>query len=127
MIMTGIYSIKNTITGDTYIGASKDILARWSYHKCVLNKGCHKNYNLQRDYNKYGNEAFDYTIITLCEQEDLIELEEKYTKQYGTYNISIGNKHSDVTRQKMARSHTGLHHSEETKRKISNALKSRGE
>lgn len=101
----GIYAIKNTITNDMYIGHSTDIKARWSYHKCVLQKNKHKNYNLQRDYNKYGADCFEYIIIQECEKEQLLQLEIFYTKKFGTYNISIGNNHAEITKIKMSKPH----------------------
>ena len=30
----GVYKITNTITGDFYIGSSKDVKRRWKEHKC---------------------------------------------------------------------------------------------
>ena len=35
MIISGIYKITNAVTGDFYIGSSKDVKSRWSVHKCA--------------------------------------------------------------------------------------------
>ena len=34
MKISGVYRITNTITGDFYIGSSKDVRRRWAAHKC---------------------------------------------------------------------------------------------
>ena len=32
--ISAVYKIVNTITGDCYIGSSKDVKHRWANHKC---------------------------------------------------------------------------------------------
>ena len=35
MKTSAVYKITNTITGDFYIGSSKDVKRRWAVHKCT--------------------------------------------------------------------------------------------
>ena len=32
--ISAVYKITNKITGDFYIGSSKDVKIRWAHHKC---------------------------------------------------------------------------------------------
>lgn len=32
--ISGVYKITNTVTGEFYIGSSKDVKTRWVKHKC---------------------------------------------------------------------------------------------
>ena len=84
----GIYSITNTCTGDMYIGQTVvSFEERWNKHKKRLRNNRHYNSMLQRAFNKYGEEAFIYKIIHLCDElDDLNELEKYYIKKYDTYN-----------------------------------------
>lgn len=50
--ISGVYKITNTVTGDFYIGSSKDVETRWVKHKSPsrwkeVNKKAHKKYNNQ--------------------------------------------------------------------------------
>lgn len=84
----GIYSITNTCTGDMYIGQTiRSFDERWRKHKNKLKNNKHENSMLQRAFNKYGEEAFEYNVIHLCEEIDRIsELEIYYIKKYDSFN-----------------------------------------
>ena len=85
--MTGIYMIKNKIDGKKYYGSAKDIKIRWNRHKNDLNKNQHQNVKLQRAWNKYGSENFDFEILEECAYDDLLIIEQKYLDQNPEYNI----------------------------------------
>ena len=68
-ILCGIYGIQNVINGKYYVGQAVDILHRWKQHKDALNNGSHFNKHLQRSWNKYGQENFVFSILTLCKRE----------------------------------------------------------
>lgn len=74
--MRGIYEIKNRINGKVYVGQSIHIEERIKRHQRELKAGIHHNHHLQRSYNKYGKENFEYIILYQAQQdEDLDELE----------------------------------------------------
>lgn len=84
---SGIYKITNTITGDCYIGQSKDIFVRIGQHKSLLkhNKHTHKNGQLtilQKAWNKYGEDAFEFSILDFCSEEELNEREIYWINYY---------------------------------------------
>ena len=74
----GIYKIINTITGDFYIGSSKNVKHRWADHKCKSTwKNCPNN-PLYKDMQKYGLENFVFEILEVVEPEELKEKEQQF-------------------------------------------------
>lgn len=59
----GIYSIRNIINGKSYIGRSVNANLREYSHMGNLKRGKHTNVELQRDYNKYGKDSFEFSIL----------------------------------------------------------------
>lgn len=92
--MTGIYGIHNTLTDMWYVGQSVDISSRWYFHRTALNHNYHHNIHLQRAYNKYQKDAFEWVILEECSPEKLNEREifwiaEKDSFRNG-YNRTLG-------------------------------------
>ena len=104
-----IYKITNLVNGKVYIGqTSGTILHRWSQHP---DKCCQKLYNAIM---KYGKSNFKIEEIDISETQEELNNKEKYwIKFYNSmengYNIQEGGYKG--------------RHSEETKKKISEALK----
>lgn len=92
----GIYCIENTITHKRYIGLSCDIDQRWCVHRWELNQNVHVNSYLQRAWNKYGPEAFEFAILEECERSQLADREIFYIAKYNSndgrcgYNLTEG-------------------------------------
>lgn len=63
--LVGIYRIVNIITGESYVGQSKDIEKRWAEHDTMLQKGQHHSSKLQRAYDRYGAKAFIKTVLKI--------------------------------------------------------------
>ena len=96
----GIYKITNTITGDFYIGSSKDIKRRWESHKCPSRWNNYPNNQMYIDMKKYGVDKFDFQVIAEVEAEELKEAEQKFIETLKpTYN-NINAKGFDVERKK---------------------------
>ncbi len=62
-IISGVYEIVNVKNDHRYVGSSKDIYGRWVQHKNELKKNKHCNQHLQRAWNKYGEESFEFSIL----------------------------------------------------------------
>ena len=61
----GIYMIKNQINNKVYIGQSTDIKSRWAFeHKIRPNK------YFDNAWKKYGEEAFEFSILKECKKEE---------------------------------------------------------
>ena len=96
----GVYKITNTVTGDFYIGSSKDVKQRWSNHKKPSTWNEHPNNPLYNDMRKYGTDKFDFEILAEVEEEELKETEQQFIE---TLNPTYNNRNSkgwDVERYK---------------------------
>ena len=83
----GIYKITNTITGDFYIGSSKNVKRRWAAHKWPSRwKQC-KNNPLYKDMKEYGVDKFVFEVIEEVEESFLKEREQYFIETLKpTYN-----------------------------------------
>lgn len=76
-ILSGVYSIRNVITGKVYVGSTvKTIETRWYEHRRDLRHGDHKNRYLQRAWNKYGEAAFEFSVLKRCHRDECLILEQ---------------------------------------------------
>jgi group I intron endonuclease len=115
--MAVIYQITNMMNGKYYIGSSASFERRVWSHKYELKNGTHKNPKLQAAWNKYGEAAFVFEILeTVAEGESQLACEDRYlTGKVGLpecYNINFYAEHSRL----------GIPHSDESKAKISNKV-----
>lgn len=59
----GIYLIRNTTTGDCYVGQAQNIAKRWESHRAMLARGMHHSSRLQQDWDEYGADAFAWEVL----------------------------------------------------------------
>ena len=141
----GIYMIQNKVNGKIYIGQAVDIEGdRWKTHRTCLKGRYHANKHLQRAWNKYGEESFEFSILLECEENQLNTYEQYCIFELMTYDSRIGynktygggsGRHTEETRKKISKNHVdfsgekhpmyGKHISDEHKKKISEANKGR--
>lgn len=110
----GIYGIQNIVNNHIYIGKTgMNFGDRWDAHRALLRGGKHFNQYLQRSWDKYGEDNFDFIIIEECMTEELDDKERYYIQLYRdmdlAYNLADGGEGG---------SFLGKHLSEEAKRKI---------
>ena len=74
----GIYEIKNIVNNKVYIGQSRNIHKRWNSHINELRNNKHHNYHLQQSWNKYGEENFQFSLLNVCEEHELNQLEAEH-------------------------------------------------
>lgn len=130
MKILGIYIITNLINNKYYVGSSKSVLNRLSWHKSHLKSKTHHNEHLQKAYNKYGENSFTFELLEEYKNEKvLFSLENwwcnmlnTYNREYG-YNIQPINPEgipslSEETKLKISKSNKGRKHSDDTKQKI---------
>ena len=104
---SGIYCIENINTNKKYIGQSVDIIDRWYKHKSELNKNCHDNDYLQKAWNKYGEENFNFYVLEYCGINSLNDKERYYIDLYKTldrdlgYNLKSGGQDFNVLSQEI--------------------------
>lgn len=139
--MIGIYSIQSP-SGKLYIGSSKNIEYRWKQYRW----GSHKNKNtpIIRSLLKHGWINHSFQVIYECREEELLEKEQMLIDFYKPeLNCQMivsrppsqkGKKRSEETKVKISEAvkarttnvWTGRKHTEETKRKMSKAKKGAG-
>ena len=85
--ISAVYKIVNTITGDCYVGSSKDVFRRWTRHKYPSTwKKCPNN-PLYRDFQKYGIDKFRFQILAPVMPEYLKQVEQELIEMLQpTYN-----------------------------------------
>lgn len=67
----GVYAIINTLTGDRYIGSTRDFEARRRYHQSSLRTGYIPiNGRLSRARKEYGQDAFTIDLIEETQADD---------------------------------------------------------
>ena len=135
-----IYKITNTINGMIYIGQTIQTLEdRWRQHR----KKSSTCLYLKRGFEKYGIDNFIFEMICSCNNEELDKLEIHYMNEFNSivpngYNLREGGnsgRHNEETKKKISealkgrtdifRHQLGKPITEETKKKISDALKGR--
>ena len=77
-IICAVYKIINTITGDCYIGSSKNVKSRWAVHKCNSTWKNYPNKQLYQDMRKYGVDKFELQILAEVEADKLKETEQQF-------------------------------------------------
>ena len=87
MKISAVYKITNTVTGDFYIGSSKNVKSRLAVHKCQSTWKNNPNSPLYQDMKEYGVDSFAFEILTEVEPEHLKETEQKFIETLKpTYN-----------------------------------------
>lgn len=87
---SGIYMILNITNRKMYIGSSVDISNRWKTHQSDLMRNKHCNFHLQKAFDKYGKENFQFSILELCDKNQLQEREGHWCTIFNTHNKSKG-------------------------------------
>lgn len=132
---SGIYRILCTANGKIYIGSTSNFERRWKQHCHNLKLGKHPNPHLQRAYIRYGDSAFVFDVLEVCEQTLVIEREQYYLDTLkpfrgSGFNIALdakspmlGRPLSEAARTALKIANTGRYYSPETRAKISASKK----
>ena len=118
--ITGIYLITHISTGRPYVGLTgqkEGFEKRWNGHRKVLRRGEH-NPHLQNAWNKYGEEAFSFTVHTYIPQGNLTT--EKFYMLLAQEEVRILKLFPDNFNGTNA-GETGMTHKEEVRLRIRDA------
>jgi predicted GIY-YIG superfamily endonuclease len=88
----GVYWIMNERTGRRYYGHSVDISERIRQHLSTLRAGKHRNAELQADFDRYGEDCFQFTVKTVADKATAERIErEMIMTNPGSYNVCLNN------------------------------------
>ena len=115
---SGVYTITNSVTGKVYVGSTQKFKTRFAAHLRRLRRGNHHSWKLQRDFNLFGEAAFNFRPLLICSVENLAFYEQRALAAYDAvnsgYNVSSdveapmrGRKHTEASRQKMSEAGKG--------------------
>ena len=137
MTNSGIYEIRNIQNDYRYVGSAVDLDRRREGHFYDLRRERYPNSHLQRSYNKYGEDAFEFNVLEYCAKEDLTKGGKReqywidtYIEFYGWENMfnenptagsCFGLKWSLESRKKLSKACLGRKITLETRAKISRA------
>jgi len=84
-----IYQIDNIFTGKKYIGGTVNYLSRCRQHKSDLKLNKHGNAILQSEYNTYGKESLEFSIVErLDTDKNLFSIESEWINKLNPkYNM----------------------------------------
>ena len=77
MRASGIYTIAHIGSGRLYVGSAVSMHYRWNKHRSDLRRGVHHSPKLQNAWNTYGEEAFVFSPLLVCEPADLVMYEQR--------------------------------------------------
>jgi len=113
----GIYVIRNLINDKIYIGSSVNIKKRFCQHRNSLKKNKHHNKYLQRSWNKYGEENFEFVVIEHHSYpEKILGRENKciflYNPEYNSVRVNKEGRFvlSEETKKRISKSNKGKSH-----------------
>jgi group I intron endonuclease len=106
----GVYRITCKTTGNFYIGSAVNFKRRWKHHKFQLNKDIHDSKYMQNSWNKYGEDAFEFDILVVCDKSFALMYEQLFLDalipQFNTCKVAgsaLGVKHSQQTKDKFSK------------------------
>ena len=90
--ISGIYQITNRLTNQFYIGSSPNVIKSQSSNFLKLRNDSHPNSNLQRSFNKYGEEHFSFDVVARVPVSNLFKVEKIFLDdlkpQYNTIQFA---------------------------------------
>lgn len=128
--ISAVYEIRCLANNAVYIGQTKDYRRRIQEHKRSLQKGRHRNKQMQSDYDKFGEEQFVSTILS-SGAENMDQLESEYIRNARAsgvcYNVFSGGMAgytaNQAFRDRISEVHRGRVDSDETRRRKSENAK----
>lgn len=113
--ISGIYLIRNEISGKLYIGQSMDVYARVRAHRNKLRTNRHPCEHFQHAWNLYGEFNFRWEIVEKADITILDAREQFYLDKHQSYKSQFGYNKSSCA----SAPGRGCKRSLETRRKIS--------
>lgn len=95
---SGVYMITNNVTGERYIGQSRNLRKRYCEHRVPSEIG---NDRLHKDMREYGLSNFSFHVLKYCTDDELISEEKTFIRNcQPEYNFVNTEKMSSPTVRK---------------------------
>jgi group I intron endonuclease len=114
MTEMAVYQILFKPEGLAYVGSTTDLKRRWRRHRNDLARGTHHSRYLQRLWNKYGADAFEWSVLeAVLSESQLLATELVWVKQLNpalntiTPDVKDRLRFSDASRQRMSENRKG--------------------
>lgn len=116
----GVYAVWHRDSGKVYVGSSINVERRWREHKNRLAAGTHNNRHLQRAWELYGAEAFEFALLAKCAAKTLFGREQVFIDELRAAEPEYGYNINPVAESCRNRTLTDEH-----KRKVGDANRGR--
>ena len=120
--LPGVYMVLCVQNNKRYYGETNNVSNRLSQHKSLLRRNIHPVVELQRDWNLYGSECFDFVALFMFDsnsKSSRIEREALELEYMGRHFSLCYNKHVINSRKKENNPFWNHHHTEATRKQIS--------
>lgn len=77
----GVYCIRNTVTGERYVGGTAGMKNRRANHFTRLRCGKHSNASLQTSWNQHGESSFAFEVLEACDSNRVGDLEREWVER----------------------------------------------
>lgn len=117
----GIYMVLCLVNNKRYFGESQNVSAGLSQQKSRLRRNIHEVPELQRDFNLYGEDLFEFVCLYVDKdlgKEKRVAMEVEQIARYWLSNLCY-NKFDKITRKKETNPFYGQSHLPEAKNQIS--------
>jgi hypothetical protein len=123
--LPGVYMVLCLVNNKRYYGESKNVSARLSQHKSKLRRNIHEVSELQRDYNLYGEENFEFSCLYIAKDMSLEQRQAYETELIGRFYALCYNKSDKVNHKGENHPFWGKSHSDSTRRQMSESAHER--
>lgn len=130
--LSGVYQIRNVLTGDRYVGGTTCLSHRFAQHKYRLRRGLRTNRKLSAAWAEHGDGAFTFEVLLRCDPDRIEMYEQAVIDALAPeYNVSpsassnLGMKLTAESRRKISEVQKGVRRgppTDEHRRNISLAL-----
>jgi group I intron endonuclease len=104
---SGIYVLKNTVTGKCYIGSAREFKERWRSHSSSLRRNKHRNKYLQSSFSLHVQEQpsddfMEFSILEILNnstKQERLTREEYWIDKYKADNIGLYNNNHKPSKE----------------------------
>lgn len=113
---TGVYAIRNKVSGKQYVGgAYKSLESRRKRHWQELKSDQHFNPHLQNAWNRYGENAFEFIVLERCSPEMCEEREQHWINRLDATNPKYGYNICPIAGSRLGVDEQGRHREKRAK------------